>query len=143
MGIDQWVTSFVASAGFGILFNVPPKNLVHCGLVGMLGWMLYTLCMLVGGNAVGASLAAAFAVALSSQLLARLYKTPMIMFSAAGIIPLVPGGAAYDAMRNVVQNQYDAAVRLAAEALMISGAIALGLVFSEVLNSFIRRRYRV
>ncbi|GAA3413685.1 threonine/serine exporter family protein [Paenibacillus hodogayensis] len=143
MGIDQWVTSFIASAGFGILFNVPAKRLAHCGFVGMLGWMLYVLCGQAGLNAIGASLAAAFAVAVSSQLLAKLYKMPVIGFSAAGIIPLVPGGTAYDAMRNVVENHYDTALQLASEALLISGAIALGLVFSEVLNPFARRRLKL
>lgn len=139
MGIDQWVTSFIASAGFGILFHAPKRSLVQCGLVGMLGWILYVLLMEAGLNAIGASLGASFAVTVLSQLLAKAYKTPIIVFSAAGIIPLVPGGLAYDAMRNVVENRYDVAVQLAAKAFMISGAIAIGLVFSEVLNQFIRR----
>jgi len=74
-----------------------------------------------------------------SQLLAKIYKTPIIIFSVSGIIPLVPGGLAYDAMRNIVENQYDVAVQLAAKAFMISGAIAIGLIFSEVINQVIRK----
>ena len=30
----------------------------------------------------------------------------MIIFSVAGIIPLVPGGTAYNAMRNIVEKDY-------------------------------------
>jgi uncharacterized membrane protein YjjB (DUF3815 family) len=56
------------------------------------------------------------------------------------MIPLVPGGMAYDAMRNFVENDYNIAVILGAKATMISGAIAIGLVFSEVVNQSIRNR---
>jgi uncharacterized membrane protein YjjB (DUF3815 family) len=63
----------------------------------------------------------------------------MIIFNVSGIIPLVPGVLAYDAMRRVVENDYNAAIPLAAKAFMISGAIAIGLVLSEVINQIIRK----
>jgi uncharacterized membrane protein YjjB (DUF3815 family) len=140
--IGQLITSFVASAGFGILFNVPKGTLVKCGFVGMLGWLVYVLLVDHSLSAIAASLGASFVVTVTSQLLARVYKTPIIVFSVAGIIPLVPGGLAYDAMRNVVENQYGQAVQLAAKAFMISGAIAIGLVFSEVVYHIVRRAGR-
>ena len=36
--------------------------------------------------------------------MSRYYKRPMIIFIVAGIIPLVPGGLAYDATKNLVIN---------------------------------------
>jgi uncharacterized membrane protein YjjB (DUF3815 family) len=63
----------------------------------------------------------------------------MIVFSVSGIIPLVPGGMAYDAMRHFVTNDYNVAIELAAKAFMLSGAIAFGLTISEVLNQVYRR----
>jgi uncharacterized membrane protein YjjB (DUF3815 family) len=140
--IGQLITSFVASAGFGILFNVPKGTLVKCGFVGMIGWLVYVLLVDHSLSEIAASLGASFVVTVTSQLLARIYKTPIIVFSVAGIIPLVPGGLAYDAMRNVVENQYGQAVQLAAKAFMISGAIAIGLVFSEVVHHMLRRAGR-
>lgn len=85
-------------------------------------------------NPILSTLIASFFVTVVNQFFARVYKTPVIVFSVSGIISLVPGGLAYDAMRNVVLNHYDLAVQLAAKAFMLSGAIAIGLVFSEVLN---------
>ncbi|MBM7645484.1 uncharacterized membrane protein YjjB (DUF3815 family) [Scopulibacillus daqui] len=137
MIVEQIITSFIASGAFGIIFNMPQKSLVKCGLVGMIGWMVYYLLFNHHVNNVMASFAAAFLVAAISQVFARRYKTPMIVFSVAGIIPLVPGGTAYDAMRHIVENQYNTAIQLATRAFMISGAIAVGLVFSEVLNQLI------
>ncbi|NMD69716.1 threonine/serine exporter [Bacillus sp. DNRA2] len=138
MIIEQLITSFISTAGFGILFNVPKQTLLKCGMVGMVGWLIYVLLDKDGVNAVMATLTASFFVAVISQIFAKLYKSPVIIFSVAGIIPLVPGGLAYDAMRHFVENDYNTAIALAAKATMLSGAIAMGLVFSEVVNQTIR-----
>ncbi|MBD2871564.1 threonine/serine exporter family protein [Paenibacillus arenilitoris] len=132
------LTSFIASAAFGLIFNVPKRTLPHCGAVGMAGWLVYTIGMRLSAGAIAATLIAAVTVTVISQLFAKQYKTPIIVFSVAGIIPLVPGGLAYDAMRNVVVDNYGLAVQFAVKAFMISGAIAIGLVFSEVINRIIR-----
>ncbi|MEC0227137.1 threonine/serine exporter family protein [Paenibacillus alba] len=139
MMLQQLLTSFIATAAFAILFNVPKRSLVQCGFVGMVGWMLYVSCQLIPLNPILATLIASFFVTVVSQFFAKIYKTPVIVFSVSGIIPLVPGGLAYDAMRNVVLNNYDLAVQLAAKAFMLSGAIAIGLVFSEVIHHLFRR----
>ncbi|PLS18452.1 hypothetical protein CVD28_07250 [Bacillus sp. M6-12] len=137
--IAQLITSFIATAGFGILFNTPKKSLLHCGLSGMIGWAFYILLADHYVDSVLAALFASLVVGLVSQYFAKRYKTPVIIFSVAGIIPLVPGGLAYDAMRNFVENDYNAALQLAAKAGMFSGAIAIGLVFSEVINQIIKK----
>jgi uncharacterized membrane protein YjjB (DUF3815 family) len=137
--IEQLVTSFIASAAFGILFNAPKESLVKCGLSGMFGWIVYFVLTDQGFGPVVGTLAASFLIAFISQGFAKYYKMPMIIFSVAGIIPLVPGGLAYDTMRNIVENDYNTAVTLGVKAMMISGAIAVGLVFSEVINYVIRK----
>lgn len=139
MIFEQLITSFIASAAFGIIFNAQKESLIQCGVVGMSGWLIYFVMTAVGYDAVPASLAASFVVAIISQFFARRYKTPIIIFNVAGIIPLVPGGLAYDAMRNFVENDYSVGLSLAAKAGLISGAIALGLIFSEVINQLIRK----
>ncbi len=126
-------TSFVATACFGVLFNAPKKSILKCGFVGMIGWLVYFLLVNKQFDAVVASLIASSMIAVISLFFARMYKTPVIIFSVSGIIPLVPGGLAYDAMRHFVENDYNTAIQLAAKAFMISGAIAAGLVVSEVL----------
>ncbi|MHA6483275.1 threonine/serine exporter family protein [Paenibacillus sp. strain BS8-2] len=140
--IYQLITSYVSSALFGFIFNSPIRQLARCGFVGMSGWIVYYAGIELGLDAIPATLIASFLVTVISQLFAKLYRTPIIIFSVAGIIPLVPGGLAYDAMRHVVLDQYDTAVELAVKAFMISGAIAIGLIFSEVINQIIRRTAR-
>ncbi|WP_100333640.1 threonine/serine exporter family protein [Bacillus alkalisoli] len=135
----QLFFSFIASAGFGVIFNAPRKALVHCGIVGMVGWMFYITLADAGIDTVIASFVGAFVVALIGLIFARRYRKPMIIYSVAGIIPLVPGGLAYNTMRHVAQNDYLAAIPLAAKAFMISGAIAMGLVFAEVFVQIVMR----
>lgn len=137
--LQQLVTSFIATGAFGILFNIPRKKLLQCGLTGMIGWFVYVFLIESDIDTVVATLIAAFIIAVISQIFAKIYKAPIIIFSVSGIIPLVPGGMAYDAMRHFVNNDYNGAIQLAAKSFMISGAIAIGLVFAEVINQMIRR----
>ncbi|WP_217586437.1 threonine/serine exporter family protein [Lentibacillus saliphilus] len=132
--IIQLITSFIAAAGFGILFNAPRARLVMCGLIGMSGWIVYDSLVKQELDVVPATILAAMLVAVLSRLAAKQYKTPVIIFNVSGIIPLVPGGIAYDAMRHFVENNYFTGVQLSAKVILLSGGIAIGLMFSEVVN---------
>ena len=125
--------SFMAAGAFGVIFNTPRRTLISCGLVGMSGWLVYRSYFMAFDDSVQGTFAGAFSVAIVAHILAKKFKMPMIVFSIAGIIPLVPGSRAYNAMRNIVEENFLEAMSFAAEALMISGAIAMGLVFAEVL----------
>lgn len=109
--------------------------------------MVYKLLTDGGIDAVQATFFGGFAVSVISYIMTKIYKQPIIIFIVAGLIPLVPGGTAYDAMRHVVSNQYAEAIPLALKAFIISGAIAMGIVFAEVfvrlINSLIRLPYRL
>jgi uncharacterized membrane protein YjjB (DUF3815 family) len=131
--IIQAVLSFLAAAGFGILFNAPRKMLFHCGSVGMAGWLIYCAFYEWSADPMQSSFLGAFAVALVAHIFARKFGMPMIIFSVPGIIPLVPGGMAYNAMRHIVENDFLAGISYASGAFMVSGAIAMGLVFAEVM----------
>ncbi len=137
--VIQLLASFIASAAFGVIFNAPKKSLPQCGLVGMCGWFFYIWLVEYKFDVIVATLISAFIIAVISQVFAKIYKSPVIIFSVMGIIPLVPGGLAYNAMRNMVINDYNMAVQLAAKCFMISGAIAVGLVLSEVLNQLVMK----
>ncbi|MEC5424516.1 threonine/serine exporter family protein [Virgibacillus sp. C22-A2] len=139
MIIAQLGTSFIAAAGFGILFNAPRQALIQCGLVGMFGWILYYILVQQGMNVVPSTLFGAMLVAILSQICAKLYKTPIIVFNVSGIIPLVPGGIAYDAMRHYVENDYFTAVQLSVQVMLLAGSIAIGLMFSEVVNRIVNK----
>ncbi|AGA68090.1 hypothetical protein Desdi_0557 [Desulfitobacterium dichloroeliminans LMG P-21439] len=133
--------SFFATMGFGVLFNVPRKTLLPIGLVGMIGWMIYVgLTLNLQINLITATLIASFSIATLSQILARRFKMPVTVFSIAGIIPLVPGGMAYDTLRQFIENNYMESVRLGSITLLIAGSIAFGLIFSSVITETFSQR---
>ncbi|MEQ6357159.1 threonine/serine exporter family protein [Lysinibacillus sp. M3] len=140
--IIQLILSFFATAGIGVIFNVPRKNLIYCGFVGVVGWMIYFVLTEHGMDVVNASFFSAFVIAIVSHLYARRFKMPMIIFIVGGIIPLVPGGMAYNAMRNVVEADYIQGLQYGFKAFLITGAIVIGLVFAEVLIQLIFRSVR-
>ena len=120
--------AFIATIGFGILYNVPTRTILASSLAGATGWVVYhylsfqlDLDYFVGAGA------AAFFVANWSQWFARYYRRPVIVFAIPGIIPLVPGGSAYNMMRSFIEGNSDLAFMYATETFLVSGAIALGL----------------
>ncbi|MGE7091173.1 threonine/serine exporter family protein [Lysinibacillus sp. NPDC048646] len=137
--IIQLIVSFFATAGIAIIFNVPRKTLFHCGFVGVVGWLIYFVLTEHEMDVVNASFFGSFVVAIVAHLYARRFKMPMIIFIVAGIIPLVPGGMAYNAMRNVVEDDYLQGLQYGLKAFLITGAIVMGLVFAEVFMQLIFR----
>jgi len=106
----------------------------------MLGWVLYNwLSLDYHYDIVAATFISTLFVAIMSQLLARVQKMPVTVFSISGIIPLVPGGLAYETMRSFVENDYSIAIKLATKTLLLSGAIAFGLIISGVISQTMKR----
>lgn len=134
------IISFISTVGFGIIFNVPRKELIRCGMVGSVSWMIYYTLYIHQISVVIATGVASFAVAIISQIFAIKYRQPVIIFIAGGIIPLVPGGVAYNAMRSFVENDYLLAISYTTNTAMLAGTIALGIVFAEVVNQVMRTR---
>lgn len=140
--VVQIVVSFLATMCFGVIFNAPIKILPWCGVAGSIGWITHYTLTQQQVDAVQASFLAAFFVSVVAHFLARKFKMPMIIFSVSGIISLVPGGTAYNAMRSIIELNYMAGLEFAMRAFMISGAVAMGLVFAEVIVQLILRSMR-
>ena len=86
-----------------------------------------------GFRKVGASFLGSLILGLLSHVMSRRYKRPVIIFIVPGIIPLVPGGTAYEATRYLVSNDYTQAVNTFLEVTLISGSIAFGILVAEIL----------
>lgn len=140
----QSITSFFATLFFSIIFNAPRKLLIPCGLVGACGWVVYYFSLHLSATIVVASFFGALCLGMMAHLMARYYKRPVIIFYVAGIIPLVPGGLAYDATKLLIISDYDKAIQTSLEAMLISGAIAFGLLIAEIIfQTYIKLRRRI
>ena len=101
--LDDMFFASIPAVGFALVFNVPPKALKYCALLGALGHVTRTILMhndvpIVFATLVGAALIGFIGVHLSHRYLAH----PKV-FTVAAIIPMIPGVQAYKAMIAIVQ----------------------------------------
>lgn len=131
----QFILSFFASAGFGILFNAPRRTILAGGMSGAFGWLMYFIATENDIQAVIASFLGAIVLTALSIMSSRKLRAPIIIFITCGIIPLVPGGLAYNAMRSVVLENYDMALAYGFQVALVSLAIAMGIISTEMIDS--------
>ena len=121
--------SFVGTIGFAIMYNVPKKYYIGCGVTGMAGWIVYLLVS--GMNYVSAAVGSffgAFIVVLISRMLSVKMRCPITIFLISGILPLVPGAGIYTTVYYIVTNQLTQAALKGIESLKIAFAIVMGIV---------------
>lgn len=123
--------SFGASAFCAFYLNTNKYDIVWGGLLGAVGWVLYTVIASRGSQA-GAYFVGAFAVALISEILAVIIKNPATVFLLPGLLPLVPGGGIFYMMRAAVQGDMDA-IHTGYTTLIAAGSIALGIALASSL----------
>lgn len=122
------IESFLATLAYAILFNVPKRYYVACGVTGISGWILYLAMCRVTTVAI-ASFAGTLAVVLISRILTVRKKCPITIFLISGIIPLVPGAGIYYTAYYLVTGQMALAAVKGLESVKVAFAIVLGIIF--------------
>lgn len=135
----QVFSAFVATVFFGIMFNIPKKELLYCGFVGAVGWFIYILCLQNGLDTVFASFLSSLVLSIISHILAIYRKNPVTVYQIAGIIPIVPGGLLYTGVFHILQEHGSGMNTSQAfvEALEIAASIALGMLFVQAIMKLV------
>lgn len=121
------VCSFFGTIAFAILFNVPRRFYLSCGVIGTLGWVVY--CIALPHSSVPlASFCGSFTVVLISRILTVPMKCPITMFLVPGIFPLIPGASVYYMAYDLVINDTEKAGESGFMALKIAFAIVFGII---------------
>lgn len=118
----------VGTVAFSVLFGVPRRYYLYCGVIGGAGWLVYSL-LLRGLSVTESTLFASMVVILMSRQSAVLERCPVTIFLISGIFPLVPGAGVYWTSYYIVTNQLDLAAEKGFLALKVAVAIVLGIVF--------------
>ncbi len=139
----QLLSAFVGTLGFAVLFGVPRRHYLLCGITATAGWAVYLVMLHHGGaTVVGASALATVAVALVSQYLAVIRHCPVTVFLICGIFPLIPGAGIYWTTGYIVSNQLRAALESGFTALKITVALILGIILVTELTALFYRKKR-
>lgn len=137
------IGAFLASFGFGILFNIKGKELLLAGIGGAIGGLIYHLGLLLACSQMISMLLASIALSLYAEIFARICKTPVTTFLICALIPLVPGGGMYHTMLEAIQGNATQALTIGIHTMASAGVLVVGiLLVSTVMKMIFRRRRR-
>lgn len=134
MLVYEVFASFVATMGFGILFNIKGKNLIFAGIGGAIAWLVYKLGLSSGLSDIGSLFVSSLIFSAYSEICARVLKTPVTTIVVCALIPLVPGGGMYYTMYEAVQGNVMASLDRALTTIASAGALALGVVVVSTIT---------
>lgn len=130
--------SYISTITFGIITNVPRKVLNACGITGAVGWMIFWFTKNLKAEEIFANFLGALGIGLLSIYFSRRKKMPMTIFNIPSLVPLVPGGPAYQAVRSIVLGDYLGGVHSVIKVIMTAGAIAAGFMVTGIVERLLK-----
>lgn len=139
----QLIAAFIGTMAFAVLFGVPHKYYLDCGICGLSGWIMYLiLSRLCGMSSVESTFLATMVVVFLSYYFATFRKCPIIVFLVCGIFPLVPGAGVFWTSYNIVSDQLNAALSSGFLALKLTFAIVFGIIVVTEIRRRIQYRQK-
>lgn len=134
--------AFLACLGFCAILNVRTGVLICCA-GGALGWLVYLLGSLAGGNDLISFFLAAMAVSIYAEIMARIRKCPVTGYLLISFLPLVPGAGIYNTMKYALQGDVDMFLDQGLHTLGIAVCLSVGvLVISSGVRMFLTFKMR-
>ncbi|MEG0167844.1 MAG: threonine/serine exporter family protein [Ruthenibacterium sp.] len=125
--IIQCAVAFAATWAFALLYHVPKKEYICCGITGAAGWGCYIACRDLQPSVVIATFFAVIVLALMSRIFAVARQCPATIFLISGIFPLVPGAGIYYTAYYFIMGDNALSAAKGVETFKIAVAIALGI----------------
>ena len=125
--IANLACSFIGTIAYAVMFQVPKRFYIGCGITGSVGWMVYKFFSMYCSVAAASFIGTICTVLVARMLTVRL-KCPITIFLISGIITLVPGAGIYFTAYYLVTNQLMLAAEKGIGAVKVAFAIVLGIV---------------
>ena len=129
----QNVATFIACAGFAIIFNIHGFGIAICAFGGMLTWAAYCAADYLGCSIYASYFLATLVAALYAEIMARVRKYPAISYLVVAIFPLIPGAGIYYTTSYLLQGDRYAFTEKALQTIGIAGVIAVGILMISTL----------
>ena len=124
--IFEGLSSIIGTVGFALIFKISLKRLPVAAFGGLVTYIFYAgVIYLAPGNELLATFAASVFMAFFSEISARIFRAPTVVFLFPCAIPIVPGGALYRSMYNLLMNNDNYASFL--KHISITGQVILGI----------------
>lgn len=133
------ISAFVTTVCFSFLFNISKKHISICGLVGSIGWGVYTIGEILNYSSVLSTFVASLVISQIAYFLAKSRRAPATVFLIPGIIPLVPGVGLYRTMYYLLFADYTTSLEYALLTFQLSGVIAGAIIIAALLPLLFRK----
>lgn len=139
----QLITSFITSITFAIILKTNKRHLILGGICGTVTYAAYFGILTLTSSLFWAGFVSSALATLFSEINARVAKAPAIVMLMAGVIPIVPGGGLYRAVRDFVKGIAPSAMSYLGDAGAVAlgiagGIVCLSLIFS-IVNDYIAK----
>ncbi len=129
----DFIFGIVGAFGFALIINVPKRSIIVSSILGGFAYMLFDLIYYFSDQLYFAVFAASVFIAVYSELLARKFKMPAIIFILPGIVALVPGVGLYNTILKLINNDFLGFIKQGAETIFIACAIASAIAVVNIL----------
>ena len=120
--------SFVACAGFVLVFNVHGYGSVLCALGGAITWGAYCIASAFGCEMLLCCFIATCAASAFSETMARIRKYPAISYLLISLLPLIPGAGIYYTAQQAIAGNMRLAADFGLNTLSTAGVMAAGIL---------------
>lgn len=136
-----WTTVIIAVSTliYAVLMRVKHRHLPAIGIGAGMTYLLFALMDHVGMSLILSNALAALAATIYGEIMARVQKAPVSIYSIPSIIPLVPGGSLYYTMAALMNGDNAEFMHRGSDTLMISLGIAIGIISVSVIAVFLPR----
>lgn len=139
----QLITSAITALAFAVVMKTNKRHLAVAALYGFLTFGIYYLILHFTDSLFWAAFISAVGAAVLSEINARLRRSPTIVLLILALIPIVPGGYLYRAVRDLVKGSSIAGLlelgNAAAVALGIAGGIVATSIIFMMISDWLKR----
>ena len=138
--IELVILSFIASAGFGIVFNIQLRDLLYAAIGGTIVRIVYiALQTVIPDYRFIFTIVAAFCAALYSEILALVKKEPSVLYRYPSVIPLIPGDLFFYVAAGIVWGNTSLISSYGPTLGLVLIGISLGFVLCSTIVHYIRK----
>ena len=127
----------LGTIGFAMIYRVSKKRMPFAALGGFLTYAVYELVIQLGGGVFVAALLSATFMTLYSETLARIIHAPSVTFLFPCAIPIVPGGALYRTIYNLLFYNQEKLFYYGKTALGVALGMAVGMGVASIIVSVV------
>ena len=125
---------------YAILMRLHWRHLPAVGVGAAMTYVIFALLWeQAGWHLFFANMVAAMAATIYAEIMARVLKAPVAIYSNPSIIPLVPGGSLYYTMAALMEGNRAELISRGSDTLMTALGIAVGIIAVSVIDVFLPR----